>query len=146
MTYTKSGLNIKKPLSIATLNWSGSATVNTYLTFAIDQELPSAFITSLTNSSTEINLPAGHYYAQAYVDYTRAVTNETCQFSWIVNGSQSGHYGAVDFHNSKSSDVAETTFTLSSAGILRLQITAQNNTAVTLNSSHCLAILWRVTE
>lgn len=145
MTYSTSGLHIKKSLSMATLNWSGTATLNTYLTFNIDDEVPSAFIT-LTNSSTEINLPAGHYYAQAYCDYTRASTSQNCQFSWYVNGSQSGHYGAVDFYNSKSSDVAETTFSLTNAGVLRLRITAQNNAAVTLNTSHCLAIIWRTTE
>ena len=146
MTYSTSGLQIQKSLSMATLNWSGTATTNTYLTFSIDDEVPSAFITSLTSSDTEINLPAGHYYAQAYCDYTRASTNQNCQFSWYVDGSQSGHYGAVDFYNLKISDVAETTFSLTNAGVLRLRITAQNNAAVTLNTSHCLAIIWRTTE
>jgi hypothetical protein len=101
------------------------------MTFTIDDELPSAFITSLTNSATEINLPAGHYFAQAYAD---------------LNGSQEGHYGAVDFYNSKSSDVAETSFTLTSAGVLRLRITAQSGSNVTLNNSHCIALIWRVTS
>ena len=146
MTYSTSGLQIQKSLSMTTLNWSGTATTNTYLTFSIDDEVPSAFITNLTNSDTEINLPAGHYYAQAYSDYTRTSTSQNCQFSWYDDGSQSGHYGAVDFYNNKSSDVAETTFSLTNSGILRLRITAQNSTAVTLNSSHCLAIIWRTTE
>ena len=146
MTYSTSGLQIQKSLSMTKLNWSGTAKTNTYLTFSIDDEVPSAFITNLTNSDTEINLPAGHYYAQAYSDYTRTSTSQNCQFSWYVDGSQSGHYGAVDFYNNKSSDVAETTFSLTNSGILRLRITAQNSTAVTLNSSHCLAIIWRTTE
>ena len=145
MTYSTSGLQIKKDLSMATLTWTGTATTNTYLTFSIDDEVPSSFITSLTSSDTEINLPAGHYYAQAYCDYTRTADNQNCQFSWYVDGSQSGHYGAVDFYNNKSSDVAETTFSLTSAGVLRLRVIAQNNAAVTLNTSHCLAIIWRTT-
>lgn len=144
MTYSTSGLKIKKALSMATLNWSGTASTNTYMTFTIDDELPSAFITSLTNSDTEINLPTGHYFVQAYADYTRSSVNDNCQFSWYLGGSQEGHYGAVDFYNSKSSDVAEASFTLTSAGVLRLRITAQSGSNVTLNNSHCLALIWRV--
>jgi len=145
MTYTSSGLDVNKSLYMTSLTWSGTASTNTYMTFTIDDELPSAFISSLTSSNTEINLPAGHYFAQAYADYTRSSTSDNCQFSWYVDGSQNGHYGAVDFYNSKSSDVAETSFTLTSAGILRLRITAQSGNNVTLNSSHCLALIWRVT-
>ena len=145
MTYTSSGLDINKALHMTSLTWSGTASTNTYMTFTIDDELPSAFISSLTSSNTEINLPAGHYFAQAYADYTRSSSSDNCQFSWYVDGSQNGHYGAVDFYNSKSSDVAETSFTLTSAGILRLRITAQSGSNVTLNSSHCLALIWRVT-
>lgn len=146
MTYSTGGLKIKKALSMTSLNWSGTASTNTYMTFTIDDELPSAFITSLTNSATEINLPAGHYFAQAYADYSRSSVNDNCQFSWYLNGSQEGHYGAVDFYNSKSSDVAEASFTLTSAGVLRLRITAQSGSNVTLNNSHCMVLIWRVTS
>ena len=145
MTYSTSGLNITKSLSMAALNWTGTATTNTDMTFTIEDQVPSSFITSLTSSNTEINLPVGHYFAQAYCDYTRSSTSDNNQFSWYVNSTQSGHYGAVDFYNSKSSDVAETEFTLTSAGVLTLKITAQNGSAVTLNNSHCLALIWRVT-
>jgi len=143
MTYFTGGIKETKDLKITSLNWSGTATTNTLMTFTIDEEFPSSFITSLTSSNTEINLPAGHYYVQAYADYTRTGTTQNCQFSWYVDGSQDGHYGAVDFYNNKSSDVAETTFTLTGAGVLTLRITAQNSTAVTLNNSHCLALIWR---
>jgi len=146
MTYVTSGLNITKSLSMATLNWTGTATTNTDMTFTIDDEVPSSFITSLTSSNTEINLPAGHYFVQAYCDYTRSSTSDNNQFFWYIDGTQSGHYGAVDFYNIRSSDVAETEFTLTSSGILTLKITAQNGSAVTLNNSHCLALIWRVTE
>ena len=131
---------------MTSLNWSGTASTNTYMTFTINDELPSAFITSLTNSATEINLPAGHYFAQAYADYSRSSVNDNCQFSWYLNGSQEGHYGAVDFYNSKSSDVAEASFTLTSAGVLKLRITAQSGSNVILNNSHCMALIWRVTS
>jgi len=146
MTYTSSGLDINKSLYMTSLTWSGTASTNTYMTFTIDDELPSSFISSLTSSNTEINLPAGHYFAQAYADYTRSATSDNCQFSWYVDGSQNGHYGAVDFYNSKSSDVAETSFTLTSTGVLRLRITAQSGNNVNLNNSHCLALVWRVTS
>lgn len=144
MTYATSGLKLKKALNITSLNWSGTASTNTYMTFTIDDELPSAFITSLTNADTEINLPTGHYFVQAYADYTRSSVNDNCQFAWYLNGTQEGHFGAVDFYNSKSSDVAEASFSLTSTGILRLRITAQSGNNVTLNNAHCTALIWRV--
>jgi hypothetical protein len=144
MTYLSDGIKEKKPLYITSLNWSGTASVNTYMTFAIENEFPSSFVTSLTNSSTEINLPVGQYFVQAYADYTRSNSNDNCQFSWFVNGNQDGHYGAIDFYNGKSSDVAETSFELTSPGVLRLKITAQSGNNITLNNSHCLALIWRV--
>ena len=146
MTYFTGGLNVTKDVKITELTWSGTPSLNTYMTFNIEQELPSAFITSLTLTDTEINLPTGHYFAQAYVDYTRSSTSDVAQFSWYVNGSQSGHYGAVDFYNNKSSDVAETTFSLSSVGTLRLRITATSGSNVTLNNPHCVCIIWRTDQ
>ena len=146
MTYSTGNLKIKKALSMTSLNWSGTASTNTYMTFTIVNELPSSFITSLTNSNTEINLPAGHYFAQAYADYSRNSVYDNCQFSWYLGEEQEGHYGAIDFYNSKSSDVAEASFTLTGAGVLRLKISAQSGNNVTLNNSHCMALIWRVTS
>ena len=70
---------------MTSLNWPVvTASTKTYMTFTIDDELPSAFITSLTNSASEINLPAGHYFAQAYADYSRSSVNFKGQFSWYL--------------------------------------------------------------
>jgi hypothetical protein len=113
------------------------------LTFSVDSELPTAFVTSLTNSNTEINLPTGNYFAQAYVDFTRSSTGDTFEFKWEVGGTITGHIGQTDLMNSRSSDVAEAAFELSSAGTLRLKVTSTSGSAVTLNSSHCTILLWR---
>jgi|TARA_R100000084_G_C4621315_1_gene133302 hypothetical protein len=142
MTYAK-GANETKALKVAYIRWSGTASLNTYMTFTVDQELPSSFITSLTQTNTEINLPVGHYFAQAYIDYTRSSTNDNNQFGWFVDGTLSGHYGSSDYYHANTCDVAETAFTLESAGALRLKITGVNGSAASLNDPHCVAIIWR---
>lgn len=142
MTYATSGLQFFKDLQITLLTWSGTPTLNTYLTFAVGAELPSAFITSLTSTNTEINLPAGNYFAQAYVDYTRSATSDVFEFKWELGGSIIGHIGQTDLMNSRSSDVAEAAFELTSAGVLRLKVTSASGSAVTLNS-HCMILIWR---
>jgi len=144
MTYVSDGLNEVTDLSIAYINWSGTPANNTFMTFTIDQELPSSFIVSLTQTDTQINLPAGHYFAQAYIDYTRTATSSNNKFEWFVNGVSSGHVGSSDFFHANTCDVAESTFTLTSAGSLRLKITGVTGSVITLNSDHCAVILWRV--
>lgn len=143
MTYATGGLQSYKNLKITSLSWSGTPTLNTYLTFSIGAELPSAFITSLTNSNTEINLPAGNYFAQAYIDFTRSSTNDVFEFKWELGGVIIGHIGQTDLMNSRSSDVAESAFELTSAGVLRLKVTNQSGSSVTLNSTHCMILIWR---
>ena len=149
MTYVSDGLNKTKDLQLAYLRWSGTPSLNTFMTFTVDQELPTSFITSLTQTNTEINLPAGHYFAQAYIDYTRSsATGDNCKFYWFVDDTQTGHYGASDFFNrttnsGSTSDVAEAAFTLSSAGTLRLKITDTAGSTLTLNDPHCICIIWR---
>ena len=144
MTYSSEGRQVSKSMGLTSLRWSGTPSLNSYMTFAIDDELPSAFITSLTQTDTEINLPAGHYFVQAYTDYTRTNDNQTFQFAWYVDGTLTGHYGASDYYHSNSCDVAEASFTLDSAGALRLRITGQHNSASTLNDPHCTCYIWRV--
>jgi hypothetical protein len=143
MTYVSDGLNKTKDVKIAYLRWSGTPTLNTFMTFTIDQELPTSFITSLTQTNTEINLPAGHYFAQAYIDYTRTSISNNCAFSLFVDGVESGHGGSSDYYYSNTSDVAETAFSLSAAGTLRLKITGVNGSTLTLNDPHCVCIIWR---
>ena len=148
MTYVSDGLNKTKNLQLAYIRWSGTPSLNTFMTFTVDQELPTSFITSLTQTNTEINLPAGHYFAQAYIDYTRSSTSDNCKFYWFVDNTQTGHYGASDYFNhsiyeGSTSDVAEAAFTLSSAGALRLKITDTAGSTLTLNDPHCICIIWR---
>lgn len=143
MTYVSDALNRTNDLQLAYLRWSGTPTLNTFLTFTIDQELPTSFINSLTQTNTEINLPAGHYFAQAYIDYTRTSTSQNNQFGWFVNGSLSGHYGSSDYYHTNTCDVAETAFSLNSSGTLRLKITGENGSTMTLNDPHCVCIIWR---
>lgn len=144
MTYFTGGLQRYRDLQITALSWSGTPTLNGYLAFSISSELPTGFISSLSNANTEINLPAGHYYAQAYVDFTRSNTSDTFEFRWELGGAIRGHIGQTDLMNSRSSDVAETTFELSSSDVLRLRVTGTTGSAVTLNSSHCMILIWRV--
>jgi len=151
MTYVSDGLNKTNDLQIAYIRWSGTPTLNTYMTFTVDQEVPSTFITSLTQTNTQINLPAGHYFAQAYIDYTRSsATADNCQFAWFVNNSLSGHYGASDYYydnpSPNTTDVAETAFTLDTTGTLKLKITGASGSTLTLNDPHCLCIIWRTTK
>lgn len=146
MTYISDGLNELADLSLAYIRWSGTPSSGTFMTFTIDQELPSSFITSLTQTNTEINLPAGHYFAQAYIDYTRTATTDNNKFEWFVNGSQSGHVGSSDYYHANTCDVAETAFSLTSAGTLRLKITGVTGSTMTLNDPHCVIILWRTSQ
>lgn len=141
MTYTSSGLNYTLPLQVAMLTWSGTPSLNAFMNFSIDDELPSTFITSIT-SNTTINLPAGNYFAQAFIDYTRTLTTQNCVFYFYVDDVQKEHEGQTDFYNNYSADNAETTFTLTQAGTLKLKITAVNGSAVTL-TNHCKILLWR---
>ena len=143
MTYSSQGRQVTKTMNFASLRWSGTPSSNTYLTFAVDNEFPSSFI-SLTQSNTEISLPTGHYFVQAYTDYTRTNVNQTFQFGWYVDGTLTGHYGASDYYHSNSCDVAEASFTLDAAGALRLRITGQYNSDSTLNDPHCTCYIWRV--
>lgn len=145
MTYATGGAKVYRDLQITSLNWSGTPNLNSYLTLAIDSELPSAFISSLTNANTEINLPAGNYFAQAYVDYTRSSVNDVFEFKWELGGSIIGHIGQTDLMNSRSCDVAESAFELTNTSVLRLKVTAVSGSAVTLNSSHCMILIWRTT-
>jgi len=145
MTYVTNGLNKYENFQLAYLRWSGTPTLGTQMTFTVDQQLPSTFITSITNN-TQINLPPGHYFAQAYIDYTRTTTSQNNQFAWFVNGSASGHYGSSDYYHYNTCDVAETAFTLNSSGTLHLEITGVNGSTLTLNNPHCIAIIWRTNK
>lgn len=125
---------------VAELSWSGtpSAATHTY-SMSIDQQTTS-FAT--VTSGTDIDLPAGQYYAIAYPDYTRP-GQRTNQIYWFVDGTQTGSVGGSDHYNSESTDNAESAFTLTTAGTLTLQQTAWSGSAITLTSD-CKAFVWRM--
>ena len=130
----------KKP-QITELTWSGtpSAASFTY-SMSIDQETES-FAT--VSSGTDIDLPAGHYYAVSYSDYTRAASGTNNRIYWFVDGSQVGKKGGSDHYDSLSTDNAEATFTLTSSGTLTLRQTDWSGSALTL-TTHCKALVMRV--
>jgi len=125
---------------MAELSWSGtpSAAAYTY-SMSVDQQ-SSSFLS--VSSGTDIDLPAGHYYAIAYPDYTRPGQRNN-QIYWHVDGSQVGAVGGSDHFNNESTDNAEAAFTLTSTGTLTLQQTAWSGSALTLTSD-CKAIIMRV--
>jgi hypothetical protein len=106
---------------------------------SIDQQTTS-FAT--VTSGTDIDLPAGQYYAIAYPDYTRP-GQRTNQIYWFVDGTQTGSVGGSDHYNSESTDNAESAFTLTTAGTLTLQQTAWSGSPIALTSD-CKAFVWRM--
>ena len=125
---------------VAELSWSGTPSASSYTyAMSIDQQT-SVFAT--VSSGTDIDLPAGHYYAIAYPDYTRP-GQRTNQIHWFVDGAQVGSVGGSDHYNQESTDNAEATFTLAATGTLTLRETAWSGAAITL-TAHCKALVWRI--
>lgn len=126
---------------MAELTFSGTPTTQNYTyTISIDQQTESFLSVS---SSTDIDLPAGHYYAIAYPDYTRTSASINNSIHWFVDGTQSGKIGGSDHYSNYSTDNAEVTFTLTSTGVLTLRQTDWSGSAITL-TSHCRIIIMRV--
>lgn len=125
---------------VAELSWSGTPSASSYTyAMSIDQQT-SSFAT--VTSGTDIDLPAGQYYAIAYPDYTRPDLRRH-QMHWFVDGVQVGSVGGSDHFNGESTDNAEAAFTLAAAGTLTLRQTAWSGAAVTL-TAHCKALVWRI--
>ena len=126
---------------MAELTFSGTPAAQNYTyTFVINQQTQNFLSIS---SSTDIDLPSGHYYAIAYPDYTRASTSANNAMYWHLNGTQGGKIGGSDHYTSKSTDNPEITFTLTSSGVLTLRQTAWSGSAITL-TPNCRAIIMRV--
>lgn len=143
MSYMTTAAAAKK-VKISTLEFDGTMSTGNYCDFTIVDEFPSAFITSLTATNTEINLPTGHYFVQAFLDYTRSSVSEEIKFQWELDSTLEGHWGASDFYHANTVDNAEAVFSLTSAGVLKLKIVDRLGTGTfTLNSSHCYACIWR---
>ena len=148
MSYlTRTGTS--KKVQISTLSWAGSAALNSYCDFAILTEMPSSFVTSLTNSNTEINLPAGHYFAQAFPDYTRSASTEQIRFQFELDGSLIDHFGQSDIYlhtgsSGNTCDNAEAVFTVTTTAVLRIKVIKRDGSGTfTINSADSHVCLWR---
>jgi len=132
----------QKP-DIAELTWSGTPTAAAFTySMSVDQQT-SSFAT--VSSGTDIDLPAGHYYAIAYIDFTRLATGTNNEIYWYLDGSQIGMRGGSDHYQNESNDNPEATFTLNEPGTLTLRQTAWSGTALTL-TTYCKALIWRVSK
>ena len=127
---------------ICELRFSGTPTQVAYTyTLTILQQTVANLLT--VSNNTELNLPAGHYYAQALGDFTRTSTARTNQMHWFLDGVQLGKVGGTDYHANESCDAAECAFTLHSSGVLTLRQTANANGNINWTSD-AIAYVWRV--
>lgn len=127
--------------AIAELTWSGtpSAATHTY-SMSIDQQT-SPFVT--VSSGTDITLGPGHYYAIAYIDFTRLATSTNNEIYWHLDGSQIGMRGGSDHFQNESNDNPECSFSVAVSSTLTLRQTAWSGTALALTSD-CRALIWKV--
>jgi hypothetical protein len=132
---------------VCELRFSGTPTQTAYTyTLTILQQTVSNLLS--VSNGTDLNLPAGHYYAQALGDFTRPspghwTTARTNQMHWFLDGNQIGKVGGSDYHANESCDAAECAFTLHSSGVLTLRQTASANGSLSWTSD-AIAYVWRV--
>ena len=144
-----SGTQTSKKIQMTTLTWDSTAVLNSYCDFTIADQFPSSFITNLSSSDTEINLPAGHYMGQAFIDYTRSSISEQIQFKWELDGTLLDHFGSSDISTTGSgygatSDNAETVFTLYTTGVLKMKIIVREGSGTfTVNTANSYVLLTR---
>ena len=103
MSYAAPGGTAQKTLRLAMFTWSNNitATGGEYNISLLDDTYLSS--PTITNS-TEINLGAGHYLAQAYSSFTRTTASDNVQFKLYLDGSAVGEFGNTDIqlHASRS--------------------------------------------
>lgn len=151
MSYLTSTGTSKK-VQIANLSWGGSAALNSYCDFSVLTELPTSFVSSLTNGNTEINLPAGHYFAQAFPDYTRSASTEQIRFQFELDGSLIDHFGQSDIYlhtgsSGNTCDNAEAVFSVSTTAVLKIKVTQRDGSGTfTINSANSYVCLWRTEQ
>ena len=142
-----SGTQTEKKIQMTTLTWDSTAVLNSYCDFTIADQFPSSFITSLSSSDTEINLPAGHYMGQAFIDYSRSSTAQQIQFKWELDGTLLDHFGSSDLTTAGGNvncDNAETVFTLYTTGVLKLKIILREGSGTfTVNTANSYVLLTR---
>jgi|DEB0MinimDraft_10_1074344.scaffolds.fasta_scaffold01736_2 hypothetical protein len=126
---------------IAELRYSGTPTGATFTYSITVLQQTESFLS--VSSGTDIDLPAGHYYAVSYPDFTRTIASRNNKVFWFVDGVQVGKEGGSDYYSGQSTDCAQATFTLHEAGVLTLQQVAWSGAAITLTNDAFIYI-WRV--
>ena len=76
---------------IAELRYSGTPTGATFTYSITVLQQTESFLS--VSSGTDIDLPAGHYYAVSYPDFTRTIASRNNKVFWFVDGVQVGKEG-----------------------------------------------------
>lgn len=144
MSYIAKGGTVQKTLRFALFDWSNNITVigDEYnVSLLGDTFLSSPAITN----STEINLGAGHYLAQAYSSFTRTTASDNVQFEFFLDGSAVGELGNTDTYQGRSCDEATAEFSVDSSSLLTVRLKAiEVGTSVPSLDSDCRISLWKV--
>jgi len=145
MSYIAQGGAVQKTLRLALFDWSNNITAigGEYNVSLLDDTYTSS--PTITNS-TEINLGAGHYLAQAYSSFARSSTSDNIQFQLYLDGLAVGMPGNTDLHLGNNCDEASCEFTVESpTSLLTLRLLAiESGTSVPSLDGDCRIILWKV--
>ena len=144
MSYAAPGGTAQKTLRLAMFTWSNNitATGGEYNISLLDDTYLSS--PTITNS-TEINLGAGHYLAQAYSSFTRTTASDNVQFKLYLDGSAVGEFGNTDMYVGRNCDEATAEFSVASSSLLTLRLLAiEVGTSVPSLDSDCRILLWKV--
>jgi len=146
MSYKAQGGTAQKTLRLALFNWSNNITAigGEYNVSLLDDTYPSS--PAITNS-TEINLSAGHYLAQAYSSFTRTTASDNVQFKFYLDGSAVGELGNTDMYVGRNCDEATAEFSVDSSSLLTLRLLAiEIGASVPSLDADCRILLWKVSR
>jgi len=146
MSYKAQGGTAQKTLRLALFDWSNNITAigGEYNVSLLDDTYASS--PAITNS-TEINLSAGHYLAQAYSSFTRTTASDNVQFKFYLDGSAVGELGNTDMYVGRNCDEATAEFSVDSSSLLTLRLLAiEIGTSVPSLDADCRILLWKVSR
>lgn len=146
MSYMAPGGTAQKTLRLALFDWSNNITAigGEYNVSLLNDTYASS--PTVTNS-TEINLNAGHYLAQAYPSFTRSTSSDNVQFQFYLDGSAVGILGNTDMYQGHNCDESTCEFSIDAAALLTLRLIAiEVGTSVPFLDSDCRIVLWKVTQ
>jgi len=140
------GGTAQKTLRLALFNWSNNITAigGEYNVSLLNDTYASS--PTVTNS-TEINLGAGHYLAQAYSSFTRTTVSDNIKFKFHLDGSAVGEFGNTDMYVGRNCDEATAEFSVDSSSLLTLRLLAiEIGTSVPSLDADCRVLLWKVSR